>query len=119
MKNKLKKIFNLYNLAILGCVIIIIISLIIIIEPDFSNIINRTNTSEQKTEEGISEEKAVKIAKKKFKELGEKNINDDELEVLKISRQGEEYYYISSKENTVEIKIIGGNITRVNSVKVE
>ena len=120
MKDKLKKIFNLYNLAITVCVIMIISSLIVIFEPNFGDIISKTNTSNQEEEKiEISEEKAVKLAKNQFKELGEKDIQTNDFEVLKINRDGEEYYYISSKENTVEIKIDTGEITRVNSVKVK
>ena len=148
-KKKLKKIFNLYNFAVLGCIILIVISLIIIIEPDFGSIFkNNTNISQakdevvqtydenaQNTEENKNEDKKVvesknstkevsekdarKLAKKQFKELNEKHLNVDDFEVLKIERDGEEYYYISSAENTVEIKISTGEITRINSVKVE
>ena len=63
-------------------------------------------------------EKAVKVAQKKFKELGEK-AKKEELEVLKIKRKGEYYYYISAKDNTVEIRITDNKITRVNSIPVE
>lgn len=55
---------------------------------------------------------------KKFKDLGE-NAKKNDLEVLKIQRKGELYYYISSKENTVEVRISDNKITRVNSVPVE
>ncbi len=36
-----------------------------------------------------------------------------------IVRKEEKYYYVSSKTNTLEIKIKGGKITRINSVLVE
>ena len=58
------------------------------------------------------------MAIKQFKKLGE-NINEKELKVMKIQRKGEEYYYISSKENTLEIKLKGGKVTRINSATVE
>jgi hypothetical protein len=133
---KLKKIFNLYNLAILICLILIIVSLIVIINPDFSSLSNifkkeTVSVSEEdtktvddvkvvsnKSDKEISEKEARSLAKKQFKELGEK-VKEDDLEVLKIQREGEEYYYISSAENTLEIKISSGDITRINSVKVE
>ena len=131
-KKKLKKIFNLYNFAVFGCVILIIISLVIIIEPDFSGIFKKDNKAVTKVEETsnkdqeeskenteqkkqeyvkivesdnkgeeISEKDARKLAKKQFKELNEKDLDIDKFEVLKIEREGEEYYYISSAENTV------------------
>lgn len=149
-KKKLKKIFNLYNLAIVACVILIVVSLVIIIEPDFSgmfksdnNVVvenkevtdknqqgSKENTEPKKSDdvkvvandnsgEKISEKDARKLAKKQFKELGEKDIDTDALEVLKVEREGQEYYYISSAENTVEISVKTGEITRINSVKVE
>lgn len=73
--------------------------------------IHNKNDDEQK-------EKALKVARKKFEELGEK-VNEKDLEILKIERKGEFYYYISSKENTVEVRISDNKITRVNSVVVD
>ena len=82
---------------------------------------NNDSTAKEKQEskeEKKEKEKAVKVAQKKFKELGEK-AKKEELEVLKIKRKGEYYYYISAKDNTVEIRITDNKITRVNSVPVE
>jgi len=128
MKKILKKIFNLYNLAIFVCVVVIIVSLIIIIKPDFSGIFKKKEIStsdndvkiisNDKSGEEISESDARKLAKKQFNELKE-SVKEEELEVLKIERDGEEYYYISSAKNTLEIKIKSGEITRINSVKVQ
>lgn len=67
----------------------------------------------------ITEQEARKLAKEQFKELNEKWINEKDLEVLEFSRANEYYYYISSKENTIEIKKDGGKITRINSVPVQ
>lgn len=67
----------------------------------------------------ISEQEARKLAVKQFKELDEKWIKEKDLEVLEFSRANEYYYYISSKENTIEIKKDGGKITRINSVPVQ
>lgn len=127
MKKKLKKIFNLYNLAILICVVVIIGSLIIIIKPNFSGMFKKKTAvtsdngvkivSNDNNGGEISEKDARRLAKKQFKELDEK-VKEEELEVLKIERNGEEYYYISSAKNTLEIKIKTGEITRINSVKV-
>lgn len=73
--------------------------------------IRNKNDDEQK-------KKALKVARKKFEKLGEK-VNEKDLEILKIERKGEFYYYISSKENTVEVRISDNKITRVNSVVVD
>lgn len=67
----------------------------------------------------ITEQEARKLAAKQFKELNEKWVKEKELEVLEFSRANEYYYYISSKENTIEIKKDGGKITRINSVPVQ
>ena len=67
----------------------------------------------------ITQQEARKLAVKQFKELDEKWVREKELEVLEFSRANEYYYYISSKENTIEIKKNGGKITRINSVPVQ
>lgn len=67
----------------------------------------------------ITQQEARKLAAKQFKELDEKWVREKELEVLEFSRANEYYYYISSKENTIEIKKDGGKITRINSVPVQ
>lgn len=119
----IRKIFRPYNLAIFGCIIVILASMFVIFKPDTKNTTtekSNTKTEIIKTEEKeITEENARKLAKKQFKKLGEKNIKEKELNVEKIQRKGEEYYYITSEKNTLEIKIDSGNITRVNSVAVE
>ena len=119
----IKKIFRPYNLAIFGCIIVILASMFVIFKPDTKNTTtekSNTKTEIIKTEEKeITEENARKLAKKQFKKLGEKNIKEKELNVEKIQRKGEEYYYITSEKNTLEIKIDIGKITRVNSVAVE
>lgn len=122
----IKKIFKPYNLAIFGCIILISASMFIIFRPDNKNMsTENSKTSNTKIEiiksdgKEITEEKARKLAKKQFKKLGEKNIKENELNVEKIQRKGEDYYYITSEKNTLEIKIDNGKITRVNSVAVE
>lgn len=119
----IKKIFRPYNLAIFGCIIVILASMFVIFKPDTKNTTtekSNTKTEIIKTEEKeITEENARKLAKKQFKKLGEKNIKEKELNVEKIQRKGKEYYYITSEKNTLEIKIDSGKITRVNSVAVE
>lgn len=129
MKEKLKNIVNLYNVAVVICVVVIIVSLCIILKPEDGGIFAKQKeklmvdgveviqSNKRETEE-ISEKEARKIAVKQFKKLNE-NVKEDSLSVTKIQRKGEEYYYIVSQRNNVEIKIIGGKITRVNSSLVE
>lgn len=129
MKEKLKNIVNLYNIAVVICVVVIIVSLCIILKPEDGGIFAKQKeklmvdgveviqSNKKKTEE-ISEKEARKIAVKQFKKLNE-NVKEDSLSVTKIQRKGEEYYYIVSQKNNVEIKIMGGKITRVNSSLVE
>lgn len=129
MKEKLKNIVNLYNIAVVICVVVIIVSLCIILKPEDGGIFAKQKEklmvdgveviqSNKKEKEEISEKEARKIAVKQFKKLNE-NVKEDSLSVTKIQRKGEEYYYIVSQKNNVEIKIMGGKITRVNSSLVE
>ena len=128
MKEKLKNILNLYNIAVAICVIVIIVSLYIILKPEDGEIFAKKEktmvdgvevieTNKKETEE-ISEKEARKIAVKQFKKLNE-NVKEDSLDIMKIQRKGEEYYYIVSPKNNMEIKIMGGKVTRINSSLVE
>ena len=73
-----------------------------------------TEKKQEDEEDKKERAKAVKVAQEKFKELGEKTKKEN-LEVLKIKRKGEYYYYISAKENTVEVRIKDNKI-KVNNV---
>ena len=118
----LKKIFNLYNLAIMLCIIVIAASLYIIIKPNFnfSEISKfQTNILKSENRKEINEEESRKIAQKQFKKLGEKNISKESLKVTLIQRDSELYYYVCSLDNTVEISQKTGKIIRVNSANVE
>lgn len=65
----------------------------------------------------ISETEAKRIALAKFQTLGETDTKEDELEIMKIKRKEDMFYYVSSKNNnTIEIKIADGTIARVNGV---
>ena len=77
----------------------------------------KESAENKKKQEERQKEKAIEKAIKKFKELGEQ-VKKEELEVLKIQRKGELYYYISAKENSVEVKISNLEITRVNGFLV-
>lgn len=123
ISRKVRRLFSIYNLAIILCVIAIVVSLIIILKPKSSKKITADGVeivqAKIGSDEQISEKEAKKIAVKQFKKIGESNIDENNLEILQIQRKGTEYYYVASKENTLEIKIAGGTITRINSVVVE
>lgn len=128
---KLKRIFSLYNLAIVACIVVIVVSLFIIFKPNIKFSFNFGNTNKVVTPSGItviqanvedgeeiSEKDAKKVASKQFKELGEK-VKADDLKCIKIERDEDEYYYITSSQNSVEIKIIGGKVTRINASPID
>ena len=125
IKNK-KRIIAIVSLILILIVIIVVMFLLdkqyktfggSISEVFEINTNNKTNNT-LSNEEDKQKQEAIKVAKKKFNELGE-NVEENNLEVLKIQRKGELYYYISSKDNTLEIRIKDNKITRVNSVPVE
>ena len=122
LKRKLKRIFNVHNIVILLCLILIVGCTYVLFKPEIQQTISKMATGKEKTVKTISkgeitEKDANKLAVKQFKELGEKT-KESELKTMKIQREGEEYYYISSKQNTLEIKIQSGEVTRINSVPV-
>lgn len=122
MKRKLKKVFSLYNIGIALGVILVLISAYLILKPKgeiqtkADNEVKVIQSSDKNKE--YTEKDVRKIAIKQCKELKEKSIKESELHVVEFKRDGEDYYYISSKENTIEIKKIGGIITKINSVPV-
>lgn len=122
LKRKLKRIFNVHNIIILVCLLLIAGCTYVLFKPEIQQTISKMGAQKEKTvktssQGEISEKDANKLAVKQFKQLGEKT-KESELKTMKIQREGEEYYYISSKENTLEIKIQSGEITRINSVPV-
>ena len=111
IKNK-KRIITIVSLILILIVIIVVMFLLdkqyktfggSISEVFEINTNNKTNNT-LSNEEDKQKQEAIKVAKKKFNELGE-NVEENNLEVLKIQRKGELYYYISSKDNTLEIRI--------------
>lgn len=117
---KILRRINIYNIAIVVCAIVVIVALIILLKPSKQVTPGGVEVVDTKikNEEAISEDSARKVAVKQFKKLGEKNVKANDLAVKKIQRSGEEYYYIRSSENTLEIKINSGKITRINSATV-
>lgn len=120
LKRKLKRTITPYNIATTICLIVLITSLCIILKPETKKTPSGITVVSSKTKENeeITEEEAKELAIKQFKKIGEKNLEKDKINIIKIDRNGEEYYYITSAENTAEIKIKGGQITRINSASV-
>lgn len=119
-KFKLRRIFNMYNIGIVALIVLICGCIYIgirqeeITTPSGIKVVS-TNVKE---DEEISEEKAKKAAEKQFKRIGE-DVKAENLNIMKIQRDGEEYYYITSSQNSLEIKIKGGKIERINTAPVE
>lgn len=120
LKRKLKRALTPYNIATTICLIVLITSLCIILKPETKKTPSGITVVSSKTKENeeITEEEAKELAIKQFKKIGEKNLEKDKINIIKIDRNGEEYYYVTSAENTAEIKIKGGQITRINSASV-
>lgn len=120
MAKKRKKGFNFYTFAIILCIIIILASLWVIFRPDKLITPYGLEVIKEKfsKNEEISENDARKLAVKQFEKMGE-NVAQDSLEVIKLQRNDGLYYYISSEKNTLEIRIKGGEITRINAVPVK
>ncbi len=120
LKRKLKRALTPYHIATTICLIVLIISLCIILKPETKKTPSGITVVSSKTKENeeITEEEAKELAIKQFKKIGEKNLEKDKINIIKIDRNGEEYYYVTSAENTAEIKIKGGQITRINSASV-
>lgn len=120
LKKKLKRALTPYHIATTICLIVLITSLCIILKPETKKTPSGITVVSSKTKENeeITEEEAKELAIKQFKKIGEKNLEKDKINIIKIDRNGEEYYYVTSAENTAEIKIKGGQITRINSASV-
>lgn len=126
IKRKLKKLLNLYNLAIAACVVLIVVALCVMLKPDSkeetSKASNNTKVAQSEKKDNkkqIKEEKAREIAKKRLEQLGENDVKEAELDVKKITRNGEDSYFISSTNNTLEVRATDGKIIRINSVVVD
>lgn len=109
----------------IGIIITILIVCIVLFVLKEANVIGKNKNESSGVAQSITEnsdeqkkKKAIDVALNKFRELGE-NVNENELEVMKIKRKNEYYYYISSKQNTVEVRLSDNKIIRVNSILVE
>lgn len=86
------------------------------IRNELSNVIQGNNeaTTNENYQISISEarEKAIII----FNSLGESNLNKDNVKVREVNRDGNKYYYITSLENSVEVEVKTGKVTKINNV---
>ena len=85
------------------------------IADEFSKI-GKSNKTEDAVP--ISIDDALQIAYDQFTKLGEQNLDKSQFQVLKTRRANIDYYYIASKNNTIEIVINGGKINRINNAAV-
>ena len=117
---KLNKYF-IYGLIIICCVILLVVGLYFFLKPEKSKTtqggIEIVDTNVKEDAE-ISEEESKEVAVRQFKKLDE-NESKADIDIKKIKRQGEEYYYITSNKNTMEIRLKGGKITRINGEPIE
>ena len=120
-KGNSKIVKLLYVIAIMTCIVIILGAIYVILKPEKkvtpSGIEVVTPIFQDENKE-VTEETAKGTAEKQFKILGE-NVKKDSLNVVKFQRDGEEYYYVTSIKNSVEIKVKGGQITKINSASVK
>lgn len=117
-KNKEQKVSVITFLIILLIAFVVWIATIYILDKT-KNVFDGKIVSLVNLKEKTPEEKVVETAIKRFKELGETGLKQEDLEVLKILRKGDYYYYISSPNNSLEIRISDGKIVRENSILVE
>lgn len=64
-----------------------------------------------------TKEQAVNATVEQFKRLGEE-ISEKDLKVDIITRDGQQYYYIKSAQNSIMIDVKTGKIVRINSVSL-
>lgn len=90
LSKKFKKSLTLYNIAIISCVVIIVVSLVIVFMPEKKEkiMLDGVEVIQSNTKEGseISEDNAKKLAIKQFKELGESDLSENDVSCLKILR---------------------------------
>ena len=135
----IKKHINLYNAGIIVAVLMILISLIVIfrsniasgfsaigstikdityhpVERDFNGV--KVVASKKREDQEITEDEAREMAVTQFERLGESGLDKDSIRVMQLKRNDDLYFFITSEENTMEIRIKGGTVTRINAVVV-
>ena len=132
-KRKMRKYSTIVLITIL--VITIIVALIIAFLPN-SAIKNKVGDNQNNQNEDVkpqekveiveikkdktaetTEKQAINASVEQFKILGE-DVAEKDLKVDQITRNGEKFYYIKSKENSIMINVETGKIVRINSVSL-
>jgi hypothetical protein len=62
-------------------------------------------------------QQAVDATIEQFKRLGE-NVKEQDLKVDIITRNGQQYYYIKSAQNSIKIEVKTGKVVMINSVSL-
>lgn len=103
-------------------VIVIIGSLVTVVwyyfGSDISNKFSSMTNKQEIDSNSPEKDEALQVAYKKFKELGESDLNKNEFKVIDVNNNGVESYYISSPKNSVEVRKDDMKIIRLNSVKI-
>ncbi len=113
---KIRRIKRKKMLRNLIIIVVIVALLLIGLKMYNDNLAN--NNSKTLVEPNSENSDTLEIAVARFKQLGE-TINKEDLEIVEIQRDGELYYYISAKENTLEIRKSDNKIVRENSIIIE
>ena len=64
-----------------------------------------------------TKDQAVEATVEQFKRLGE-NVSESDLKFDTITKDGKQYYYIKSAQNSIMIDVKAGKIVRINSVSL-
>lgn len=84
------------------------------IRNELNNVIQGKADADENYQISISEARSKAIII--FNSLGESNLDKDNVNVREIERNGNKYYYVSSLENTMEVEINTGKVTKINNV---
>lgn len=82
------------------------------IRNELSNLIQGSNDENYQISIEEARQKAITI----FNSLGEYNLNKDNVKVREINKNEKKYYYITSLENSAEVEISTGKVTKINNV---
>ena len=87
LKRKLKRALTPYHIATTICLIVLITSLCIILKPETKKTPSGITVVSSKTKENeeITEEEAKELAIKQFKKIGEKNLEKDKINIIKVN----------------------------------
>jgi hypothetical protein len=107
-------------IPIIAIAIVIIVALIIVFIPkNDKNTVDGIKIVQIEKEEALdtTKKQAVDATIEQFKRLGE-NVQESDLKIDIIERNGESFYLIKSPQNSIQIQINTGKIVRINSVSI-